>query len=247
MTGQNSTTPFTRSRTVSVQEQSSYELTTATRSPNDPAETLERVNAVLALYFETGLAPDVKALVREEFIRALEPYPDWAVQRAFDTWARTATRRPTPGDIVILASREVEPFHKELARRDRLQALAEAEAAERVPCDPEVAARLMWEAGFTLAHLNAMQAAPMATTFAEAETRTPQADDTAAAIRARLEPGGAWADAVAAARASNPMMQEAMAYAARLESEDRHSTVGLGDTAPPDSGDDFDPALEAAR
>ena len=123
MTGQNSTTPFTRSRTVSVQEQSSYELTTATRSPNDPAETLERVNAVLALYFETGLAPDVKALVREEFIRALEPYPDWAVQRAFDTWARTATRRPTPGDIVILASREVEPFHKELARRDRLEEL----------------------------------------------------------------------------------------------------------------------------
>lgn len=220
------------SQIVSVRELPRSELTTAILSPNDPGKTLNRVNAVLALYFDHDLDRQVWATLREEYIRALAGYPDWAVMRAFDTWSRTGVRRPTPGEIVILASREVDPLHKELARRDRLRAEDEAAAAERKPCAPEQASALMIEAGFTVKRMEQVRAAPMALSFAEAEARATFPDATAAKNRARLEPGGEWAAAVEAARAANPIIQEARAEAARREVEERHSMVGLGGKDP---------------
>jgi hypothetical protein len=119
MTTDNSMQPFTVSPLAFPREQSDSALMTATRSPNDPGKTLERTTAVLALYFDPEHDPKIKAAQREEFVRALSYYPDWAVQRAFDAWVRTGNRRPTPGDIVILAGRETKPIHDEIARRKR--------------------------------------------------------------------------------------------------------------------------------
>lgn len=72
---------------------------------------------MLALYYDPDLEPGTKAAIREEFVRALSTYPTWAVHKAFDNWTRTATRRPTPGEIVILVSREMQPLTDELNRR----------------------------------------------------------------------------------------------------------------------------------
>lgn len=78
----------------------------------------------MALYYDPDLEPETKAAIREEFVRALATYPVWAVHKAFDSWTRSATRRPTPGEIVILVSREMKPLTDEVNRRAK-------EAAER--------------------------------------------------------------------------------------------------------------------
>ena len=83
---------------------------------------LKRTNAVLALYYDPDLEPETKAAIREEFVRALSSYPIWAVHKAFDSWARSGTRRPTPGEIVILVAREMQPLTDELARRAKQEA-----------------------------------------------------------------------------------------------------------------------------
>lgn len=122
MTGSALTKPSTSSRMVSPREQSSSTLQAAIRSPHNPGATLKRVNAVLGLYFDPDNDPATRAAVREEFVRALAGYPDWAVQRAFDVWVKTGQRRPTPGEIVILVGRELKPLTDELARREREKA-----------------------------------------------------------------------------------------------------------------------------
>lgn len=91
---------------------------------------MARTNAVLALYYDPDLEPETKAAIREEFVRALATYPVWAVHKAFDSWTRSATRRPTPGEIVILAAREMQPLVDEVSRRVK-------EAAERKDYKPE--------------------------------------------------------------------------------------------------------------
>ncbi len=124
----------------------------AIHSPNDPGATLKRANTVLALYFDPDHDPKVKAAVRQEFVVALDHYPDWAVQRAFDKWVATSQRRPTPGDIAILAQREVKPIHEEISRREReaedrrtyRDDLSEEELAQR----RAAAAQIMANAGF---------------------------------------------------------------------------------------------------
>ena len=76
----------------------------------------------MALYYDPDLEPETKAAIREEFVRALASYPIWAVHKAFDSWARSAQRRPTPGEIVILVSREMQPLTDELHRREKEEA-----------------------------------------------------------------------------------------------------------------------------
>lgn len=71
----------------------------------------------MALYYDPDLEPETKAAIREEFVRALATYPVWAVHKAFDGWTRSATRRPTPGEIVILVAREMQPLTDEVTRR----------------------------------------------------------------------------------------------------------------------------------
>ena len=146
-------------------------LTAAVCAAHDPGETLRRVNAVLVLYFDPTLDPATRAKVREEFVRALAGFPNWAVQRAFDAWVKTAARRPSPGEIVILAQRQMDPLQDELARRRKLRDAAQADAQERARQRPSAdqAASLLELAGFTPKRMEAIQRYPMATSFAEAE------------------------------------------------------------------------------
>lgn len=139
MTGSALTKRSTPSRPVSLREQSALDLKAGIRSPSDPGATLKRVNAVLSLYFDPDHSPETKAAVRQEFVVALSGVPAWAMQKAFDAWVKTGQRRPTPGEILILAERELKPIADELARRQRLE--ENRRAAEAAPSDEELAQR----------------------------------------------------------------------------------------------------------
>lgn len=115
------------------------DLKTAIRSPSDPGATLKRTNTVLSLYFDPDNSPETKAAVRQEFVVALSGVPAWAMQKAFDAWVKTGQRRPTPGEILILAERELKPIADELARRKRLE--DERREADAAPSDEELAQR----------------------------------------------------------------------------------------------------------
>lgn len=168
---------------------------------------------MLALFFIPDEDMETKAMVRQEFMIALAAYPDWTVQRAFDAWCRTRPRRPTPGEIVILASNEMKPLADELARRKRAAEEAKAEQARSAAarCPGDVASRLMFEAGFTLKRMSDLRAAPMSRTFEEAEARrdnapAPHWTETASeAALAQLQ----------AARDANPIITEARRADAR--------------------------------
>jgi hypothetical protein len=112
----------TKPRAVSLTEQSTSTIQAAIHSQRDEGEVLKRTNAVLALYYDPDLEPETKAAIREEFVRALSVYPIWAVHKAFDNWTRSGTRRPTPGEIVILVGREMQPLTDELNRRAKQEA-----------------------------------------------------------------------------------------------------------------------------
>lgn len=174
-----------------------------------------RVNAVLGLYFDPDNDLATKAAMREEYVRALATYPDWAVHQAFDAWVKTGQRRPSPGEIVILAERALKPITDELRRRDAAKREEEEwkrEEQRRIPTREEASA-IMADAGFTPARMQAIHAAPMAMTFAEAEAR------------AEAPPVRHWSETappdspewrtLRAARAENPLIIEAMAAAKR--------------------------------
>ncbi len=152
-----------------MREQSNSTLQAAIRSPSDEGATLKRVNAVLGLYYDPDFDAETKAGVREEFVRALAGKPQWAVQRAFDAWARSGVRRPTPGEIVILVERELEPIAKEIARRAANQAAAarERDAAKKDVVTDEARARIMAEFGMTEDRLRAVQRFPTARSIGE--------------------------------------------------------------------------------
>jgi hypothetical protein len=112
------------------------------------------------------------------------------------------TRRPSPGEIVTLIGREMEPITRELESRRRM---AESEFSQyREPPDPEAAKRILEQAGFTPQRMEAMKRAPMAMTFADAEgiasaPRRPHWTETA-------DPDGPEMQALRAIRAKNTLM-----------------------------------------
>lgn len=167
--------PSTASLMASLRAQSTSTLQAAIRGNTQDAtaraEILRMANTTLALYFDPDLDPETKAGIRQAFVVALCDKPLWAVTRAFDAWVKTMQRRPSPGEIGILADRELRPMTDELARRQRDQ--HEREEAERQRRDAVVskdaAAQIMARAGFTPGRMAAVARAPMALTFAEAE------------------------------------------------------------------------------
>lgn len=207
MTVHNQTALSTNSPTNSLAAQSVSTVRTAILSPFNEGATLKRVNAVLANYYDPDFDAETKALARGEFLTALESFPDWAVQQAFDTWVKTGTRRPSPGEIVILVGRAMKPLTDELARREKAAAQkAEYEAEQaRAPRCKEMAERIMQTNGFTAKRFHDIKKRPMAKTWDEVDAVSyPQAapphwsvgksDDSPEMVALRL------------ARAANPLM-----------------------------------------
>lgn len=172
-------------------------------------------NTTLALYYDPDLDPETKAGVRQAFVRALLPKPVWAVAKAFDAWTRTMQRRPSPGEIVILADREIEPISNELRRREMAEREAEAwrrEEQRRIPT-PEEANAIMAASGFTPARMDALRHVPQAMTFAEAEERV--AAPPVQHWSETADPDSPEWRALQAARDANPLIREMREAAAR--------------------------------
>lgn len=158
------TAPSFKSPMASLREQSVSTIRTAILSPHDSGACLRRIVAVLGLYYDPDQTPEAKALTREEFVRALDGKPDWAVQRAFDTWTKTGTRRPSPGEILILIERELAPMGAELARREKFER-EQAEAAREAAVTPEMrkaANDILQNLGFTADRSRALERDPLA-------------------------------------------------------------------------------------
>ena len=147
-----------------LREKSSADLTQAIHSPGDEAYALDRARTVLSLYYEPDMTAEARAEMLEEFRKALRPYPKWTVARAFDDWVRQHKRRPSPGEIAILAKGHIKPLTDELERR------TPPEEPIRSVIDKDSASEILKRAGFTPRRFKAMQANRMATTFDEAET-----------------------------------------------------------------------------
>lgn len=166
MTESPATRPSPSLPTGSIREQPSSTIEAVILLPNLPGETLRRARAILSMpgYFKPEASPTEEAAHLEEFVRALEDFPDWAVQRGFDRWAKTMQRRPSPAEIAVLAQREVEPYREELARRARIEAAMreEREDEQRDRVTPEATARILKEFGFTDGLTLAVKRMPMA-------------------------------------------------------------------------------------
>lgn len=189
-------------------DRSNSTIGAAIHSPPSPGNTLKRVNAVLGLYFDPDFDAETKALVREEFVRALAAHPDWAVQRAFDVWAKSQSRRPAPSEIVRLVELELKPLTDELARRRMSE--NERQKEQRIPPDPSRINDIMRHAGFTPKRMEAVRKAPLAGSFAEAEAatarpRVPHWFETATEAQKT---------ALNQARLANPLMRAGMDRAA---------------------------------
>lgn len=155
---------------------------------------------MLSLYFDPDNDPAQRAAIREEFVRALAGFPDWAVQRAFDAWTKRGTRRPSPGEIAILAQRQLEPLTAELQRRRKRDEPPQIDQ-NRPRVTPEAAAAILQRAGFTPNWFQAVKRMPMA---------GPDA------IRAEVERPAHWTDAVPAG-CTDPDVIRAARQAAGLD------------------------------
>lgn len=189
----------------SLKEQSTSTLQTAIRLPSQPEKTLQRANVCLAAYFEPDRDPAVKAGLLEAFVVALAPYPAWATAQAFDEWMATRKHRPSPADIAEIARAKTRRLREEIEDRNRLEQ-RKAEGAQPIAnVDPEAAAAIIAQAGFTPQRIQAVRAAPMATTFAAAEdpipTRVPHWTET-------VDPESPEMAALRAVRAANKLINQ---------------------------------------
>ena len=184
--GQLSAQQSTNLPTGSLAAQPLSTLQAAILSRIDAGAILKRTHAVLSLYYDPDLDPQTKAELRQEFVVALQTYPGWAIEQAFDRWIATASRRPSPGEIVILATRAMEPILLAVKNKLREQ---EPVAPGFQPISDEQKDRanyLLERMGFTAKNAAALKLFPMAKSVADVEnkiteweTRKPHWSETA--------------------------------------------------------------------
>lgn len=151
----------------------------AIRGPNGSEQAqvdqriLQRANTIYNIGYVPDMSAEERLQVLDEYRRALRIYPLWVIEQAFDAAAREIPRRPTPGELSILADRAKRPIVDEIARRRKETDRQEAERAERAAArvSAEDSTRMCHAAGFTPKRMEAVRAAPMASSFAEAEAK----------------------------------------------------------------------------
>jgi len=127
-------------------------------------------------------------------------------------------RRPSPGEIVILAERELKPIGDELARRDRMEREVReaAQVVERTPEERRRAAEILAKAGFNLSLSQAIARRPMASSRDEALQAAAE-DSQRRPHWSEIEPedSPAWRQ-LRESRANNPLIQASLARAAAM-------------------------------
>jgi hypothetical protein len=200
--------------TISPRDAPTSTCLTAIRPDADDGAILRRAAAVRANFFVPGLDPEAEANALSEFLVALKPFPHWAMMRAFDTWTRTMTRRPSPGEIAILADREVKPWRDEVQRRQReAREQAEAEAERnRKRMDPALVDRLCREMGYSPERAQRLMRAPLVRSEDELRQRE-SSPDRWAHVSPENDPAAA--AVLQASRDQNTLIQQARASAER--------------------------------
>jgi hypothetical protein len=205
MTGNDLTPPTGNTPAVSLRDRSNADLTQAILSAGDEAYVLDRARVVLKLYYDPAMDDMDRADMLEEFRKALSHLPKWAVSKGFDEWARTMSRRPSPGEIGILAGRFLKSMTDELACRAKEASYPTAETPPRERSFDEKARTevMLQKAGFTPKRMQALHARPMARThdelFAERTDERLHWTETVAPDSPEMEQ-------LRRARAANPLM-----------------------------------------
>ena len=173
---------------------------------------IERTNAIYNIGFVSPMSPQERAQVIDEYRRVLRVFPLWVIEQAFDNASREFQRRPTPGELVVLADRAKRPIADEIARRRKQLEKSDAAHGDQVTdrIGAEDAERLCQAAGFTPKRIDELRRAPMAVSFAEAEVKAyapSKPDWTQSASQAQL-------DQLRSERDANPLVQAARADAA---------------------------------
>lgn len=203
------TSPTGNMPAVSLRAQSNEALTQAIRSPGDEGWVIDRARICLKLFYDPDMSIDDRAEMMDKFGRALKDLPRWAVSKGFDQWEKTMQRRPSPGDIFILADRECNRIRDELADRSKMAQPTTPPPQPRDPATAEMAERMMQAAGFTPRRMEAVQRRPMATSEAELYANARQ--DRELHWTEKLAPDHPEMVALRAARLKNPAMRAAMA------------------------------------
>lgn len=200
-----------------LRDRSTFDLTKAIRSPTEESKVAEkqtlireRARIAMKLGYQPEETHEERALFIEEYVKALEDYPKWACEAAFEKWMRTSARRPSPSEIVLLASRALEPLTRELAQRERARNAAPAQ--RRTDMSHEDAARISAQAGYTPRRFEAVK-----------NRRMVHAEDLEGDVQEETQPH--WSEGLdeedprmerlRRARADNPLMQEAREVAER--------------------------------
>lgn len=212
-----STPPTVSTPAVSLRERSTVDLTRAIRLPADEEYVLNRTRATLKLFYDPGMDNVDRAAMLDEFRRALASFPRWAVAKGFDEWARTMSRRPSPAEIAILASRAIKNITDELTHRAKSTAPPPPPEPEpdRKPATADRTAQILAEAGFTPRRFEQTRFHRMAGSQAELDR------DLTAPPRPHWTEGRTPDDpemiALRAARDSNPLIRESREAQAKAE------------------------------
>ena len=192
---------------MSERAKSSETLSQTIHSPNNLEYTLNRARVCLKAYYDPSMTDADRAEMLDIYGKALTPFPQWAVAKAFDEWEAAETHRPSPGHLVALAKKFVKRITDELAHRAKLEA---PEDGEHVRTDSERAKAIeaMLKAGFTDKRFDAVKRKRMARSEAELyeggiNERVPHWSEGVAADSPQME-------ALRKARAANPIMAEAL-------------------------------------
>lgn len=178
---------------------------------------MDRIRTVSDLYYKPERDELALAAAFDEYRKPLRNLPRWAVAAAFDQWVKTATYRPSPAHIKMLAEKALQPITDELARRERARREQESAPKPRDPQMAEEAERITQNAGFTTKRALAVKARPMARNEDElydapdpkanrhwTETVPPNSPQMQQLKRARLE---------------NPLMRDGMIKAGHMDPE----------------------------
>lgn len=102
---------------VSLREWPQSVLVQAVTEKPDLKSITARVTVLLSNYFEKSVSQDTADALLENWVDHLADFPYWVVDYACRRWEKMDRRKPTPADIVKLASDRMLMCRDELERR----------------------------------------------------------------------------------------------------------------------------------
>lgn len=136
----------------------------ALSQPVSPDWCMARIAALLSPYYDKNTPDLARVMEAQDWMEALAPYPQWAIERAVRWWkgAENADRRKRPleGDIAARCVVEMRGIGAaaELARRKAEGRYIEtSQAPQKAPVSPAAAQAILARAGFAPRRMDASE------------------------------------------------------------------------------------------